>query len=367
MEIRNVSPQSEAAAVVASPALAAEVRRIRESVAYSECEHVSAVRLSGPGAFAVVDAVCPRELYVQDGQMLHTLLLDAAARPLADLQLCAEGDDFLLLVEGLDTEQLRGYLREWAPGAGQLSFTDLSPSHRHVSLNGPYAWELLSELLGPELIGLPYLGFYHGPGFSCFRSGKTGEYGYELWLERGSAASFIERLLEVGREFDLGAASLAALDVCALENWFFNARREGRAGLSPIELQLQWRISYQKSYPGSARLAELRRSGPRRRAVLLASERELRDGERLCFEGEPVGEVVRAEHSCTRGDTLAIALLSLPYAHPGLGPLDAAGGARAAVISAPAVNNRSLYVDPQRHSYRTRQEQRFPALTERVG
>jgi glycine cleavage system aminomethyltransferase T len=343
--------------------LADEVRAVRESVAYSLCEHVSLARISGPNCRELLDAVCPRELYVQDGQMLHTLLLDADARPLADAYVCAEGDDYLLLADGLSMPALRSYLEQWAPSERQFSVLDLSVSHRHLSLNGPYAWELLSELLGPELIGLPYLGFYQGAGFSCFRAGRTGEYGYELWLERESASSFLERLLDAGREFDLGRASLAALDACALENWFFNPRREGRAGLSPIELQLQWRISYQKAYPGSARLAQLRQAGAQRRAVLIASARPLGAGDRIEFAGELIGELLCAEASPTRGDQLGIALLNLPYAHPGLVELSVgSAGVPARVLSAPAVNNRSLYVDPQRHTYRTRQQDRFPAL-----
>ena len=37
-------------------------------------------------------------------------------------------------------------------------------------------------------------------------------------------------------------------------------------------------------------------------------------------------------------------------------------GADVRVLSAPAVRNRSLYVDPQRHSYRARSETAFPAI-----
>lgn len=347
-------------------ALAREVERIRHGVAYSECHHVTAVRVSGPAAFEVVDAVCPRELYVQDGQMLHTLLLDDAAGLVADAYVCADGDDFILLLEGLSVDALRAYLEHWAPRAAELTLTDLSVSQRLVSLNGPYAWELLSEVLGPELIGLPYLGFYHGPGFTCFRAGKTGEYGYDLWLDRQADGGFFERLLSLGREFDLGAASLEALDACALENWFLNMRREGQAGLSPIELQLQWRVSYHKTYPGSARLAEKRKLSPRRRAVLIASDTAFQSGEPVLYAGERVGEVLRVEPSLTRGDMLGIALLGMPYAHPGLGPLDV-GSARVSVISAPSIDNRSLYVDPQRHAYRTRHEHIFPPIVSRPG
>lgn len=341
-----------------SPALAPlaeEVQRIRRSVALSECDHVTALLLSGPGVADVVGAVCPLELYVQDGQMLHTLLLDDAARPLADLYVGAEGESLCMIVDGLDAAALDSYLSSASPGFRSLDRQNLADTHRHVSLNGPYAWELLAEVLGPEVLGLPYLGFYRAPGCWCFRAGKTGEYGYDLWVPRDGGDDILERLRDVGRDFDLGPASLAALDACAHENWFFDIRRDARFGLTPLELQLQWRISYAKTYPGSERLLELRRERQRRRVVLVASDEPMPSGGRIELGGLHVGHVLCAEPSPTRGDVLGIALVDVPYSHPGLGALAIDGRrTRARVVSAPAVNNLSLYVDPQRHSYATR-------------
>jgi hypothetical protein len=53
------------------------------------------------------------------------------------------------------------------------------------------------------------------------------------------------------------------------------------------------------------------------------------------------------------------------YSAPGLaayGVTRAGENAKVRVISAPAVNNRSVYVDPQRHNYRGRATQEFPPL-----
>jgi len=351
-ERRALEPERRSPALAP---LAEEVQRIRRSVALSECDHVTALLLSGPRVADVVSAVCPLELYVQDGQMLHTLLLDDAARPLADLYVGAEGESVVLLVDGLDATALDSYLSSASPEFRSLDRQNLADTHRHVSLNGPYAWELLAEVLGPEVIGLPYLGFYRAPSCWCFRAGKTGEYGYDLWLPRDGGENTLERLREVGRDFDLGPASLAALDTCAHENWFFDIRRDARFGLTPLELQLQWRISYEKTYPGSARLLELRRERERRRVVLVASDEPLPSGARIELGGLHVGRVLSSEPSPTRGDVLGIALVDVPYSHPGLGTLAIDGRrTQARVVSAPAVDNLSLYVDPQRHSYATR-------------
>lgn len=343
-----------------------EMRALRGSVALSgagEGGGSACFRLSGPGAYAAADALCPRELFLRDGQMLHTLLLDEAARPVADLHFCADGEDFLLLAEAAPGLDLAACLRDRIPAGAQAELVDLTADHDLLGLDGPYAWELLSEVLSPEVIGLPYLAFFRGEGFVCFRAGNTGEFSYGLLLPKAETAAWRDRIRETGRVFDLAEAGREALDLCALENFTFNIRRDAAAGTTPLELQLQWRVSARKTFVGSRALAE-RRGHWKRRAMLVASGRALQGGDSLAAGGRPVGTVLHGAWSLHRREWLGLALIDLDYAYAGLRlEADAAGrGTPARIQSAPAINNRSLYVDPQRHSYTTREEGAFPPL-----
>jgi aminomethyltransferase len=342
-----------------------EVAAIRTSAAMSSGAHVAAVRVSGQGAFDAVDRVCPRELYIQEGQALHTVLLDDEAHAVADVYVCAGAEDFLVLGETRAGASLMDYLSDRLGQAPNVALDDLSSTHRVVSLNGPYCWEILADVLTPEIIGLPYLGLFDAGDCTCLRAGKTGEYGYDLLVPRENAAQLEERIVERGAGFDLGVASLEALDACALENFFFNVRREGAADVTPIELQLQWRVSYQREYPGAAALLERRSRVAKRRAVLVAAETELATGDAVTWGERRIGELIAAAPSYTLGGSLGIALLDAPLAHAGLSDFAAARGElRVALrtLSAPPVDNRSLYVDPQRHSYRTREADVFPPV-----
>lgn len=342
-----------------------EVLSVREGVTLASLEHVARVRVTGADAHAAVDAVCPRELFLYEGQMLHTLLFDADGRIVADLHVARDEDGFFLLADGVSAGELVSVIAQHAPSAADFQAIDLDASHDLVSFNGPYAWELLSEAVTPEVIGLPYLGCAALLGVACFRTGRVGEYGYDVLVPRAESASFSARIEPLSHEFSLRRVSLAALDVCALENFVFNPRGEGRVLRDPIELQLQWRLSYAKEYPGVGRLRELRKRGPEHRAVLLASDEELVAGDEVLCGERKIGSVIHAHRSPTRGDFLAVARLKTAYAAPGLeryAAVRAGARASASVVSAPAVNNRSVYVDPQRHAHRTRQSQDFPPL-----
>ena len=332
---------------------------LRMSAAVGRADHVAAVRIAGGGAFAVMNRLSPRELFVRDGQILHTLLLREDARPLADLYVCADDEDFILLAEGLSGADLAEYVRSHA-GANQIDVVDLTRDHALISLDGPYAWEVFAELAGPEVIGLPYMSFFVADGITSFRVGKTGEYGYCMMVPRERAAALHATLLDRGAAFDVAETDLAALDQCALENWFFNIRREGAADASPVELQLQWRVSYKRTFVGSEALVR-RRATASQRLLMCASTRELVAGTPVRYEERTIGTIVNAGFSHSRGDWVATALVDRAYSHAGIAAY-VAGDAPIHTLAAPAINNRSLYVNAQKHSYHTRHEVEFPPL-----
>jgi glycine cleavage system aminomethyltransferase T len=343
--------------------LAEETKALRGSVAWSRLDHVAHVRIRGEGAYERLDQVVPSALNLRDGQMLHTMLLDEAAAPIADAYIAWDDEEFFLLTEGLGADQLLDHLRPFLPESDGFEIENLTKSHAIVALDGPYAWELLGKVLDPEAIGLPYLTFYHLDGWTCCRAGKTGEFGYAILLPAGEAETLEHRLESKGAALDARRATLEALDQCALENWFFNIRREGQEPVTPIELQLQWRVAYDKEFVGSAALRERRRAGARQRLTSILAGDAVAVGEKVVLEGVEVGRVVNAGYSHMLGAWVALALIDIAWAHPGITVLRVGPeGVSARSVSPPVLNNRSLAISPQLHSYHTRDQHPMPDL-----
>jgi aminomethyltransferase len=336
-----------------------EVQALRTTTTLAAGDHIAAVRVRGVDAADALDRVSPRALFHRLGKMTHTLLLDAEAWPTADVYLCCDEDDFFVLAEGMAAGDVVAYLQAHAGGL-DVSFEDLTPDHAMLTVNGPYAWELLGELTTPDVIGLPYLAFFHAETFTCFRGGKTGEYGYDLLVERARLGELRDHIITVGRRFELAEISLAALEVAQLENAFWNPRRDRAPGVTPIELQLQWRISYEREFPGVAALRR-RRESTRHRSVLVCADGPLTADARVIADGREIGSVIHADYSPIRRQWLALAIVERALAHAGLDGFDI-GGVPARTLSAPAIDNRSLLVDPQRHSFASRDTDDFPPL-----
>jgi aminomethyltransferase len=344
-------------------------RAVRTAAALWAPADVACLRVQGPDAFDALDALCPADLYLRDGQMLHTLLLDDAARPLVDTYLCRDDEDFVLLAEGLGAAALRDFVCAGLPAGLDVEVRDLSADHGLLQLDGPYAWELLAEWVGPTTIGLPYLSFCHLPEAVCFRAGKTGEYGYQLLVPRDRLAAVRARLEEAAAAFG-GVAVCGtpdgreALDRCALENFFFNVRREGRSDATVAELQLQWRVSYRKEdYRGAAALRAQRERPLGRRVTTVVAPAPLAVDAPVRFAGRAIGTLLNAAPSAVRGDHVGLALLERAFAHAGTDRFVAqVAGAEVPLVtvSPPVLDNRSLFVSPQRHSWWTRDEVDFP-------
>ncbi len=333
-----------------------ELRAIRESVGLTAQPHVVALRVVGQDAYDVLKFIVPADLTLRTGKARHTVLLNDAAHPIADVYVCADEGAYLLLAEGLAAADLLAHLSSQIPERARVQIEDLSQTHTVLSLNGPFAWEVLAALEGAETIGFPYLTFFRSKlERICLRAGKTGEFGYDLLVRREDESALWTRILELGAETGLLAVGVDALWRAGLENWFYNPYRQRGVDLTPLELQLQWRVSSKKDFVGARALQARRAAGGGGRATAIRSAELLEAGDEVTLEGERIGYVLDAGWSPTLAEHIGIAIVDETYAHSGIDCYRAHGHALR-TASPPFVNNRSLYVNPRKHSYRTRDE-----------
>lgn len=338
-----------------------ELDAIRLATAWCDASPMVVLRVSGAAAFATLDRLCPAALSLQDTQLRPTVLLREDGTVFADVYVARDDEHYFLLSEGPSAVELEAWVRTHAAGAA-LQLERLESSHQLLSLHGPWAWELLASVLGPDVIGMPYLSFLRCEGGTiCFRAGKTGEYGYELLVPNAEFETVRGSLLKHGPGWNLAKVSLDALDQCALENWFFNIRKEGAAQLTPLELGLQWRLAPTKDFIG-APAVKARRSAQKTRLTCLLADAAVAVGAAVLLDGREIGKVLSAAESPALGSWTVAALLELPLAMPGILRLRI-GHATARTVSPPVLNNRSLHVSPQRHTWADRGAAQFPPLS----
>jgi sarcosine oxidase subunit alpha len=343
--------------------LADEVRALRSSAGLSRASHVAVVHVDGPDAFDLLQQACTQSPYLREGRVLHTLLLRPDGAVFADAYVAAVDDRYVVLAEGPDEGELVAWLEALKVRDGAARKAEVRGQAAEwavFGVDGPFAWEVVSGLLGPGVVGMPYLSLLRRGDVLCVRSGKTGEYGYLLLVPRAAATEVEERLVTLGRPVDLTAVHHEALDVCALENSHFSIRtlRASRiaASLTPIELQLQWRVVYARQFVGAEALRARRGEGAKVRVTCFVASGPIAAGQAVQVAGRDAGALLATCFSPTLGRWIGSALLDIRLAHPHLTltVTTEAGPVSLETCTAPLVDNLSLRIDPHRHSYATR-------------
>ena len=329
---------------------------IRNSVALEEDADMRCLMIRGEEAFKLLDRICPCNVFLNYGQMKHTLLLDEKAVPFGDVYVCRNRQDAYLLGYWPESVNMIDWITQHQGPLGNYSIIELNESNRILTLNGPYAWELCAKAVGTEILGMPFLSVMPVKSAMVFRAGITGEYGYHLMVPAEQKKEWTEHLTETGKSFDLVITDSAARAQCSLENFFFDLSREGKYQLTPPELQLQWRLSRQKTeYPGSTAMQDLREKGWNRRLTSFITEKTAAVNDEIFYENESVGKVLSIGYSPIRKEFVGKALINRPFWHAGLKCLSL-NNQELTTISAPVIDNRSIHVNLNLDSYFTSKE-----------
>ncbi len=101
---------------------------------------------------------------------------------------------------------------------------DISEKVAALALQGPTSAKLLKAVAEADIANLKYFrvtqGKIAGVPVDISRTGYTGDLGYEIWIplaEANSAVKVWDALAEKGKQFDLHAAGMLALDVARVE------------------------------------------------------------------------------------------------------------------------------------------------------
>jgi len=329
---------------------------IRNSVALEDETDMRCLLIRGKEAFKLMDQICPCNVYLQNGQMRHTLLLNEKAVPFADIYVSRNRENAYILGYWDASVDLIDWMNKHQGPFTDYSIIDLNESNCFLSLNGPYAWELCANAVGNEILGMPYLSNMSVKSGMVFRAGTTGEYGYHLMVPMDQKSAWIDHIMNTGKSFDLVLNESEARAQCSLENFFFDLNREGQYQLTPPELQLQWRLSRKKTeYPGSEAMENLRRKGWNRRLTSFLTKQPFEVNDEVFYENESVGQVISIGYSPVKKEFVGKALIRKPFWFAGLSCLHV-NNQELKSISAPAIDNRSIYVNLHLDSYSTRNE-----------
>jgi len=102
-----------------------------------------------------------------------------------------------------------------------VQIEDISEQTAALALQGPASASLLKTVAEADITNLKYFrktsGTIAGVAVDISRTGYTGDLGYEIWIPWGQAVKVWDALMDKGKQFDIHAAGMLALDVSRVE------------------------------------------------------------------------------------------------------------------------------------------------------
>ncbi len=102
-----------------------------------------------------------------------------------------------------------------------VEIEDISEKVAALALQGPTSGKLLKTVAEADIANLKYFRVTHGKiagvPVDISRTGYTGDLGYEIWVPWNDAVKVWDAVTETGKQFDIHAAGMLALDVARVE------------------------------------------------------------------------------------------------------------------------------------------------------
>jgi aminomethyltransferase len=210
----------------------AEHHAVRTAAGLFDLSHMAEIYILGPEAADALDyALAGKISAVAIGQAKYSLLLGREGGIVDDLVVYRTGEDrFLVVANASNREAVAEQLLERC-SLFDCQVFDESDDIALIAVQGPKAYEILSQVPGVQIDALEGLKYYWStpgtfkpvPGereqheLLVARTGYTGEDGFELYVAPDAAPLLWDAILETGEGSGLVPAGLASRDTLRLE------------------------------------------------------------------------------------------------------------------------------------------------------
>jgi glycine cleavage system aminomethyltransferase T len=330
----------------------------RKNILMVDYAHFGIVEVQGDDGYDFLNRVVGGDLSViRNEQALYTLLLNDKGQIVTDLYLLCDDERFLLISEWVRGDKLAASLQALV-GDEDVQVASLDEQLTTTLFEGPYSWELMAELFGFDVLGLPFMEFMQVDDAILLRAGKHGEFAFKVLTSKAGAEELWQRASEAGVKFDMKPGGLDFQSKSRLENPCWDPALVGEFSACPIELQMQWAVRYDKDeFIGRDALQAKLEQGPAQRVVgfrVKGDGAALNIGDGVFSGNDEIGKVITLGHSVGVDSYIGQALLDSAYAYAGIDQYEIAGTASRVAISTAAIpflQNFSFMVNPAEHSY----------------
>ncbi|WP_296651499.1 glycine cleavage T C-terminal barrel domain-containing protein [Paraburkholderia sp.] len=344
----------------------AERVAMRKTILLTDYSHLGMAEISGEGAYELLNLMVAGDVgSIRDEQGMYTIILNNEGEIISDVYILCDDERFIVMSEWLTgdaiSEMMKHLLEQHGSEFEEIGHIgSLGDSLGVLHFEGPYSWELLAEMYGMDVLGLPFQEHMHvGDDEILFRAGEHGEYSYKLIANNDRLEAIWEQAVQAGEKYDMAVGGLDYQRDVRLENPCWEPDVFNEFSRCPIQLQMQWTVRYDKDqFKGKDALNSVLGRGVERRAVGFSIEgaapADVARGDKVYVGESEIGVVITCGYSKDIGATVGRLLLDAAYAYADLDQYEVqtcSGRLNLKTTAVPIYRNFSFLINPSEHSY----------------
>jgi len=335
---------------IESENLEKEYRTVREKVGITDLSYVKIHHVAGDDAVDFLDyIICGDVAGLKEEEILHSCIVDHKGKIISDVYLANDDDEFFLLSDGGDYQQLNTIIVNNS-SEYDITISEKNDEYALFSVDGPYSWITMKSVFSSEILGIGYLDFMKCEDKEdtyVFRAGKTGEYGYWIMIPKQNGLEVFNEIVSASSDHRISLYGLNAARLFRMENHMFHYK-ESEFVANPYEIGLFWQVFNDKEMHTGTLLQNALDKGIKR--WVAGFETESTDtsfdvGDPVMKNGESIGIVINKGYSYSLKKTIGRAILNKQDAYPDF--VFSIGDGKMKTASMPFIMNKSLSVKPE--------------------
>jgi folate-binding protein YgfZ len=293
-----------------------EYAAARAGVAVKDWSHAGRLRLTGRDRLDFVHRMSTNDVRgLLPGDGMSTILPSATGRIVDWVVLYVEPESLWMVTSPQNREKDVGWLRRYIFFRDQVKVEDLTSQTAMLTVYGPQSADLLADVLGTNMAGLPLHHWLTTGAVRVARTEGLGRDAFNVWGETEPMSQAWDRLVGAGA-LPLGEA---AFEVLRIEAGWPVYGRELSEEINPHEARLLRAVSFTKGcYIGQEVIARLDTYHKVQKYLVgLLPEASLTPGMRLEADSKNVGWVTSVVDSMALGRPIALGYVRTAYAEAG--------------------------------------------------
>lgn len=299
---------------------------VRKNAGLFDISHMGRFEVSGDRALHFIQHIITNDAgRLADKQVLYTPICNEEGGIIDDILVGRRNQkQFMLVVNCSNAEKDLTWMQRQAANYQPITIRDLTNNILLIALQGPESVRVLEVALNSKI---DYIKRFHFDDYSwnntritIFRTGYTGEDGFELFIDSGQVVNLWNLLVEKGSPYGLKPIGLGARDTLRLEAGLLLYGNDMDETITPLETTIDWTVKFNKdNFIGKESLVRQKKRGIESRLVGFEMiERGIpRQGFPVLKGNEIIGKVTSGSFSPSTNKNIGFCFIKTPYANIG--------------------------------------------------